>query len=233
MVSSQEELHQINQKMHDYTAQERIQYMLQMSNDKNEPIILSSSFGVQSAVCLHLCTQLKSDIPVIFIDTGYLFKETYRFAQELTEKLKLNLHIYKNPIPPQKQEEQFGQLWTKGLKGIEQYNLMNKVEPMQRALKDFNVKFWLAGLRREQSTSRQNLAFIKSQWGCLKCFPILDWSDYDIGQYLKKHQLPYHPLWHKGYVSVGDTHTTKSVFEVNHIEQTRFFGLKRECGLHE
>lgn len=233
MVFSQDDILAMNKQMEKLSAIRRVETIMEHTHNTAQPIILSSSFGVQSAVCLHLCTQIKPDIPVIFIDTGYLFKETYQFAQKLSTRLKLNLHIYKNPIPPKEQEAQYGQLWLQGLKGLEKYNFMNKVRPMQKALSDFNAKFWLAGLRRNQSHSRQNLPFVKSQWGCIKAFPILDWTDYDINQYLKKHHLPYHPLWHKGYVSVGDTHTTKSVFEINHIEQTRFFGLKRECGLHE
>lgn len=233
MVFSQDDILTLNKVMENLSATQRVEMMMKQHHDTTQPIILSSSFGVQSAVCLHLCTQVIPNIPVIFIDTGYLFKETYLFAQELSQRLKLNLYIYKNPMPPKEQEQQYGQLWVQGLKGIEKYNFMNKVRPMQCALADFNAKFWLAGLRRNQSQSRKNLPFIKSQWGCMKAFPILDWSDYDIAQYLKKHNLPYHPLWHKGYISVGDTHTTKSVYEINHIEQTRFFGLKRECGLHE
>ena len=63
--------------------------------------------------------------------------------------------------------------------------------------------------------------------------PIADWSDRDIYDYLKRHDLPYHPLWEKGYVSIGDVHTTRSLKDVSSIEETRFFGLARECGLHD
>jgi phosphoadenosine phosphosulfate reductase len=63
--------------------------------------------------------------------------------------------------------------------------------------------------------------------------PIADWTDRDVHKYLQQHDLPYHPLWEKGYVSVGDHHTTRPIHEVDSVEQTRFFGLKRECGLHE
>jgi len=66
-----------------------------------------------------------------------------------------------------------------------------------------------------------------------KVAPLADWSDRDIFRYLKRHDLPYHPLWEQGYVSVGDVHTTRPLSEVDAPEQTRFFGLKRECGLHD
>ena len=66
-----------------------------------------------------------------------------------------------------------------------------------------------------------------------KVHPIADWTDRDVGRYLGKHDLPYHPLWAKGYVSIGDRHSTRPIHEVAHLDETRFHGLKRECGLHE
>ena len=66
-----------------------------------------------------------------------------------------------------------------------------------------------------------------------KVHPIADWSDRDVYRYLKEHGLPYHPLWEQGYISVGDVHTTKPIHAVTHADETRFFGLKRECGLHD
>ncbi len=222
-------IHELNQLMEKSTTEERILHIKKYGKN----IVLSSSFGAQSAVSLHLIAQYFPHIPIILIDTGYLFPETLAFARHLEKKLKLNLHIYKSAMPAKLQEKKYGQLWTQGVKGIEKYNQINKIEPMQRALKELKADIWLTGIRRSQSLSRQNHPFIKKQWECVKLSPILDWSDRDIGQYLKKHNLPYHPLWDEGYISIGDTHTTKSVFEVSHKEQLRFFGLKRECGLHE
>ena len=89
-------------------------------------------------------------------DTGYLFPETYTFIDHLVEKLNLNLHVYRASLTSGWQEARFGKLWEKGLPGMEQYNRMNKVEPMQRALKDLHAGTWLAGLRRSQSDSRQH-----------------------------------------------------------------------------
>ena len=66
-----------------------------------------------------------------------------------------------------------------------------------------------------------------------KLYPIIDWSNKDLHYYLKEHNLPYHPLWEQGYVSIGDWHTTQSLQEGMNEQDTRFFGLKRECGLHE
>ena len=72
----------------------------------------------------------------------------------------------------------------------------------------------------------------KQRDGRWKLHPIADWSDRDVWQYLQQHDLPYHPLWHQGYVSIGDVHTTRPLEAGMNEEDTRFFGLKRECGLH-
>lgn len=196
-------------------------------------LVLSSSFGIQSAVMLHLATRVVPGIPVIFIDTGYLFPETYRFIDELTGRLKLNLNVYRSEQSPAWQETRYGKLWEQGLEGLKQYNNLNKVEPMQRALKELKATAWLAGLRRQQSDSRKELNVYSTQDGRAKIHPISDWNNKQIHDYLKAHDLPYHPLWEQGYVSVGDVHTTRKWEEGMTEEETRFFGLKRECGLHE
>lgn len=195
--------------------------------------VLTSSFGAQSAVMLHLVNRVVPGIPVVVIDTGYLFPETYRFIDEMTERLKLNLKVFRSDSSPAWQESRFGKLWNQGLQGIEQYNRINKREPMERALHELDAGTWFSGLRRVQASTRARAAPIEFKRGRYKVHPILDWTDRDVGRYLREHKLPYHPLWEKGYPSIGDWHTTRSLAEAGSIEETRFFGLKRECGLHE
>ena len=212
------------------TAEKRIASALKTLPGQH---IVSSSFGAQSAVMLHLVTQQKPDIPVVLIDTGYLFPETYQFVDELSARLSLNLHVYRPQTSAAWQEARHGKRWEEGLSGLESYNKDNKVEPMQRAIEDLGVGTWFSGLRRSQSKERAATPFVESSGDRFKVYPIADWSDKDIYDYLKKYQLPYHPLWEKGYVSIGDIQTTKSLADVDSIAETRFFGLKRECGLHE
>lgn len=212
------------------TADERVAWALEHLPGEH---LLTSSFGVQAAVLLHLVTRQQPDIPVLLIDTGYLFPETYRFIDELAERLRLNLKVYRSPYSPAWQEARHGKRWQQGLAGIEAYNRENKVEPMERALRELGVGTWFAGLRRSQSSSRANVPFLKAQGERWKVHPIADWGDRDVYKYLKANDLPYHPLWEQGYISVGDVHTTKPIHAVKNAEETRFFGLKRECGLHE
>ncbi|KMK86229.1 phosphoadenylyl-sulfate reductase [Pectobacterium brasiliense] len=220
----------VNGQLEQLSAQERVSWALE-----NLPgdYVLSSSFGIQAAVSLHLVTQQRPDIPVILTDTGYLFPETYQFIDALTEQLKLNLQVYRAAESPAWQEARYGKLWEQGVEGIERYNLLNKVEPMNRALSELKAKTWFAGLRREQSGSRGELPVLAIQRGVFKFLPIIDWDNRTVYRYLKENGLDYHPLWEQGYLSVGDTHTTRKWEPGMAEEETRFFGLKRECGLHE
>ncbi|MBZ2161318.1 phosphoadenylyl-sulfate reductase [Alteromonas stellipolaris] len=227
---SKEALADINVELEEMSAQARVAWALENLPDSH---IVSSSFGAQSAVMLHMLTQAKPDIPVVLTDTGYLFPETYKFIDELKDALNLNLHVYNADISSAWQEARFGRLWEQGVEGIEQYNRMNKVEPMQRALKELNAGTWFAGLRRSQSDTRGKLPVLQKVGNQFKLYPIIDWSNKDLHYYLKEHGLSYHPLWDEGYVSIGDWHTTQSLQEGMSEQDTRFFGLKRECGLHE
>ena len=223
-------LAEVNVLLEKLTAHERVKWAVE--NLDNE-LVLSSSFGIQAAVCLHLVTSIKPDTPIILTDTGYLFPETYQFIDKLTEQLNLNLKIYRAEHSNAWQEARYGRLWDQGLDGLTKYNTINKVEPMKRALKELNAKTWLSGLRRSQSSSRGHLPVLSIQNGCFKFLPIIDWSNKDVFYYLKEHGLSYHPLWDQGYVSVGDIQTSRPLEAGMSEEDTRFFGLKRECGLHE
>ncbi|MGB3726227.1 MAG: phosphoadenylyl-sulfate reductase [Glaciecola sp.] len=195
--------------------------------------IVSSSFGAQSAVMLHLLNEVAPGIPVVLTDTGYLFPETYQFIDQLTEKLNLNVQVYSAAISPAWQEARFGRLWEQGVDGITQYNQLNKVQPMKNALESLDAGTWFAGLRRSQSDSRKNLNVLQTQGKQFKVHPIIDQNNQQLHQYMKQNDLPYHPLWEQGYVSIGDWHTTRKLEAGMSEEDTRFFGLKRECGLHE
>ena len=222
-------LAELNAWLARHRAEERVDWALETLPGEQ---VLSSSFGAQAAAMLHLVTRGRADIPVVLIDTGYLFPETYRFVDMLTDSLALNLRVFRPAIDIAWMEARHGRLWEQGLDGIERYNRLRKVEPMQRALAELGARTWFAGLRRAQTRSRAQIDFIELKGGRWKFHPIADWSDRDIGRYLDRHDLPYHPLWDAGYVSIGDVHTTRSLSDAGDVDATRFFGLKRECGLH-
>ncbi|MEY3000965.1 MAG: hypothetical protein RL648_1179 [Verrucomicrobiota bacterium] len=216
--------------MEGWKAQDRIQWAWEQFG---EGVVMSTSFGIQSAVLLHMVKGIIPSIPVVFVDTGYLFEETYRFAEQLRERLDLNLKVYSARRTAARQEALEGKRWAGDLKELEAYNLENKVEPMNRALVELQAKAWITGLRRVQSRSREGLKAVEQQKRTIKIHPIIDWSEKAVYDYLLANELPFHPLWKEGYASVGDWHSSAPLQAGQTAEETRFKGLKRECGLHE
>lgn len=228
-AESVQALAELNQWLAGRSARQRIEWALASLSGEHA---LSSSFGAQSAVALHLGTQARPDLPVILVDTGYLFPETYRFIDELSFRLSLNLHTVRPDPARAWKPASVETLEAQGVDGLDRYHQVHKVEPMQRALATLGVRTWIAGLRRDQARTRADIDFLELRDGRWKLHPLADWTDRDVGRYLAQHRLPYHPLWHDGYVSIGDVHGTRRWQPGMRAEDTRQFGLKRECGIH-
>jgi len=222
-------LKQWNESLEKLSATERVEWAME-----NLPahFVLSSSFGIQSAVMLHMLTEVDPDIPVLLTDTGHLFPETYQFVDQLTERLNLNLHVFSAKESAAWQLARYGEEWAKDEASLKAYNRRNKVEPLERGLSELNAGTWFSGVRRQQSSHRKELSVVSILRGRFKVHPIIDWTNKDVHEYLTKHNLPYHPLWDQGYVSVGDTHSTRPLTLGMTEEETRFSGMQRECGLH-
>ena len=131
-------------------------------------------------------------------------------------------------------EALYGQLWEHDdVEAVRLYDRMRKVEPMQRALDALGATAWLSGLRADQTDYRTTLPVVGRQGRRLKILPILHWNARDVHDYLKAHDLPYHPLFERGYATVGDWHSSRPLSaDDGHERDTRFGGLKQECGLH-
>jgi phosphoadenosine phosphosulfate reductase len=228
--SAEQQAQRWNQRFAGLTAQQRIE---QVAAELAEQAAMTSSFGIHAAVSLHLINQVIPGIPVIMVDTGYLFAETYRYAEQLQQQLNLNIQVVQSEVSPARFEAIHGDLWNQGLDGLERYNQWRKVQPLEQALSDQHVEAWFSGVRRHQSELRQSLPWVQVKNQRLKVHPILDWTDRDLYRYQQQHGLPQHPLWDQGYLSVGDTHSTRSIHEVDSMDELRFMGLKRECGIHE
>jgi phosphoadenosine phosphosulfate reductase len=220
----------INKWLADQPAERRVEWALHHLPPVH---VVSSSFGAQSAAILHMVSAQQRDIPVIFVDTGFLFAETYEFAAALVSRLSLNVCRVESVPADRFTEAEVERLQEGGLAAITHYNQVHKVEPMRRALRELNAQTWIAGLRRDQADSRKHLDFLTMQDGRWKFHCIADWTDRDVWRYLSRHHLPYHPLWEKGYVSIGDRHLTRAMLPGMNAQDTRFFGLKREFGLHD
>ena len=199
---------------------------------RDSGLIMSSSFGAESAMMLHLVSRIAPGIPVVFLDTGYLFPETYTFAEELTKRFNLNLKVYSPRMSSARQEALYGRMWEGSDEDLARYQELNKVEPMDRALRELGATAWIAGLRRQQTDFRKGLRVIEPQDGIVKVHPILGWTREDVKNYMEAHDLPYHPLYAYGYRSIGDWHSTSPTALNQDERDGRNLGEKKECGIH-
>ncbi|MGJ8723859.1 MAG: phosphoadenylyl-sulfate reductase [Roseibacillus sp.] len=228
VVKAAENADSLSSFLADQSAGERI---AELSRRYPGQVVASTSFGLQAAVMLKLLRDFAPEVPVVFIDTGYHFDETYQYAVDLTERLGLNVKVYRSQWSPAWQEAIYGKLWEQGEQEMEKYSLLNKVEPMNRAIEETGAKVWLSGLRRSHSKTRVARPFAEQQSKTIKAYPILDWDDEQVERYLGDSELPRHPLAGE-YVTMGDWHSTKKRSDADSAEETRFQGEKYECGLH-
>ena len=194
---------------------------------------LTTSFGIQAAVSLHLVSQLDQAVPVIWVDTGYLPPETYRYAENLIELLGLQVHVAQAQLSPARMEALHGRLWDTGrVEDMETYLRIRKVEPLDQAMQALSVRCWASGVRGRQTDHRstmQPLAAVRGRWALR---PLLAWSNKDVFYYMQQHGLPQHPLFEQGYSTVGDWHSSGPDDGGISGRATRFGGLKQECGIH-
>lgn len=200
-------------------------------------LALTTSFGIQSAVLLHMVSELSQSsgnaIPVIWVDTGYLPPETYHYAEQLCGLLTLNLQVAQSPISPARMEALHGRLWETGLvEDLQLYNRIRKVEPLDQALRHLGVRCWASGVRGNQTGHRRGMHPLDPVRGAWSLRPLLAWSNRDVYYYMERHGLPQHPLFEQGYSTVGDWHTSAPDDGSLSGRATRFGGLKEECGIH-
>lgn len=227
MPSLTTEAEEVAAHLESLKAGERIAWLYEKYGKR---LVASSSFGLQAAVMLDLVAQHAPEVPVVFVDTGYLFPETYRYIEELKATLEVDLRRYTPQYTAAYQDACWPEQWKTD---PQRYARINKVEPMNRALKELGADVWISGLRRSQSSTRADRPFAEQQGGTLKVYPILDWADAQVAGYLYDQKLRRHPLEAEGYVTMGDWHSTRKPQEGESAEATRFGGTKYECGLHD
>ena len=200
-----------------------------------EGFALTTSFGIQSAVLLHMLSQVPggSSVPVIWVDTGYLPPETYQYSEQLRERLKIRLVVAQSPMSPARMEALHGRLWETGsLSDLETYHRIRKVEPLEEALETLKVSCWASGVRRGQTDHRRSMTWLDPIRDRLSLRPLLDWTHRDVYYYMQDNDLPQHPLFDQGYSTVGDWHSSGPDGGDSSGRDTRFGGLKQECGIH-
>ena len=168
-------------------------------------LIMSSSFGAESACLIHMATRVKPDIKVIVVDTGYLFPETHQFLESLRHRFDLNVWTYRTRQDPIRYLIDSGEVDPTTRNNVEACCAVNKNEPFDRAMRELKPRAWLRGIRRNQADTRADRKPVEwsKRFNCYAVSPLLSWSRKDIHQYMKQHDLPYHPLFDQGYASIG------------------------------
>ena len=197
-----------------------------------ERACFTCSFQAEDIVVLHLLRKRASRIPVLFLETGYHFLETYEFRDQLARDWDLNLV---NVLPKQtvpEQESAFGILHQSD---PTRCCYLRKVDPLREALEPFET--WFTGLRREQSVTRKNLKKAEAHrlptgTMLLKVSPLADWSWGQVWEYTSANKLSYLPQYDQGYLSIGCQPCTAIPADANNPRSGRWGGQKLECGIH-
>jgi phosphoadenosine phosphosulfate reductase len=190
------------------------------------------SFQAEDMVVLALLRERAPEIPVLFLETGYHFREMYEYRDAMTAKYGLNLV---NVMPKQsvaEQEQQFGIL---NRTAPDQCCKLRKVGPLFEALEQYDA--WFTGLRRVQSPTRANLAIrdvfpLPSGKRIAKVSPLASWTDKDVWTFAREMEIPLVPLYEKGYTSIGCEPCTLLPIDPENLRSGRWAGRKVECGIH-
>lgn len=202
-----------------------------------EKLVMWSSFGAESALLIHLATQVLPDVRIIMIDTGYLFPETHQFMEQLRRRFELNIWTYRTKNDPIAYLHHAGEDNPTWRKDVQACCAINKNEPTERAMRELAPRAWLRGIRRNQADSRRNRAFVEwsGRYSAYAISPLLNWTGREIYAYMKEHELPYHPLYEQGYASIGcnPLSCTRPIQPGEDPRAGRWSGQeKTECGIN-
>jgi len=196
---------------------------------------ITTSFGIQSSVLLNILSQsgLQKKIKIFWIDTGYLPQETYHYAQKLINDLSLEIEVLQSELSPARMEALYGKLWeTNKASDLDKYHELRKIKPLENGLEKYDIFCWASGVRSSQTENRNKMKFLDVIRQRLSLRPLLNWTNKDIFYYMKENNLPDHPLFSKGYSTVGDWHSSTPDGIQTKGRDTRFGGIKQECGIH-
>ena len=228
----QPNLRKYNQKMIDMKAEEILTWGHKRFNNQ---FAITTSFGIQSSVLLNMVNKLslQKKIKIFWIDTGYLPQETYHYAEKLINDLSLEIEILQSELSPARMEAIYGKLWeTNKASDLDKYHEIRKIKPLENGLEKYNINCWASGVRSSQTENRNKMKFLDIIRQRLSLRPLLNWTNKDIFYYMEEHNLPPHPLFNKGYSTVGDWHSSKPDGIETKGRATRFGGIKQECGIH-
>jgi phosphoadenosine phosphosulfate reductase len=199
-----------------------------------ERIAVASAFQAEGTCVIHMATRIRPDIPVLFLETGFHFRETLSFKDDLAKLLRLNVVELRGDHTPESQALEFGERLYE--REPNRCCEINKVIPFTRALHEMDL--WMTGLRRDSSPSRASTPIVEQYElepgkTLVKVNPVANWTRQDTWRYLKDNDLPHHPLYDVGYAQIGCAPCTRLAFPGEDERESRWDGSQKvECGIH-
>jgi phosphoadenosine phosphosulfate reductase len=224
------EMEEANRKFAGKGPQRLLEWAFERFQDR---ITMASSFGgLSGAVILDMAMKINSAVRVFYLDTDFLFPETYRHRDEVTARYGVMPVAFKSRWTPEEQAKEFGpELWKRDPDLCCQ---LRKVEPNGRALEDY--KAWITGLRRDQSKDRSAIGLVEwdAKFELTKLNPLAEWTEAQTIAYIREHRVFYNRLYDRGYKSIGCVQCTRAVKDGEDARAGRWDGFgKEECGLHQ
>ena len=229
---SSSNLNKYNQILLDMNPQEMLLWGYKKFDNQ---FAITTSFGIQSSVLLNIVSKssLQKKIKIFWIDTGYLPPETYQYAEKLINYLSLEVEVLQSELSPARMESLYGKLWeTNKRSDLDKYHELRKIKPLEKGLEKNNIKCWASGVRSSQTEVRNKMKLLAIIRQRLSLRPLLKMTNKDIFYYMQENNLPAHPLFEKGYSTVGDWHSSEPDGVNKQGRATRFGGVKQECGIH-
>jgi phosphoadenosine phosphosulfate reductase len=210
------------------TPQETIEWALRVFG---EGLTIATGFGAEGMALIDMAAAVSNRLDVFFLDTGFLFEETYELRRHIEERYGIQIRSYSAELDPASQEREYGpELW---LRDPDLCCRIRKLEPLKQALAGRDA--WVTAIRRDQTAARKDSRAVEwdQRWGLVKVNPLVSWTREEVWRYIRAKNVPYNPLHDRGYPSIGCTHCTRPVGSGEDERAGRWAGRqKTECGLH-
>jgi len=225
-----------NEKLKESTSEEILQFFLSTYKGK---IALASSLGAEDQVLTHMIASIDPEITIFTLDTGRLFPETYDLIDRTNSRYKIKMEVF---FPAAKKVEKIVRenginLFYESVENRKLCCNIRKIEPLHRALEGFD--FWITGLRKDQSVTRNNNAVVEldnNNHGRIKINPLLNWTEGQVWDYIGENQIPYNKLHDQGFPSIGCQPCTRAIEPGEDVRSGRWWWEHpehKECGLHQ
>lgn len=229
VVLNDEKLAGESWRLEDANARERIEWAVETYGDG---LALSASFGGgEGMALLDMISKITNKVTVLTIDTGFIFKETAEFREEVMRRYKLPVEVLRPALSVEEQVEKYGEQMRTCSPDL--CCQIRKIEPLQKALQNYDA--WMTGIRREQTPQRAGTKIVgwEENYHAAKIAPIADWTEDQVWDYNNEHDIPVNSLLHQGYKSIGCEPQTRPVHNDEDARAGRWAGTdKIECGIH-